>query len=164
MNHDFAHDARQGQLIAGRYRIQELLGRGAMGSVWSAVHLELESPVAIKFLNPRIAEQPEMLERFMREARSAAAVRSTHVVQIFDYGVDGGSPYIAMERLVGEPLDVRLRARGGLGTEELDKIVHEVARALDNAHSLGVVHRDIKPANIFIAREGGHEVTKVLDF
>jgi serine/threonine-protein kinase len=164
MNHDFEHEARHGRLIAGRYRIGELIGRGAMGSVWSAVHLELDSPVAIKFLNPRIAEQPEMLERFMREARSAAAVRSTHVVQIFDYGVDAGSPYIAMERLVGEALDLRLRARGGLGLEELDKIVHEVARALDNAHSLGVVHRDIKPANIFIAREGGHEVTKVLDF
>jgi eukaryotic-like serine/threonine-protein kinase len=164
MNHPFAHEARRGQLIAERYRIDELIGRGAMGSVWSAVHTKLDSPVAIKFLNPRIAEEPEMLERFMREARSAAAVRSTHVVQIFDYGVEAGSPYIAMERLVGEGLDARLRSRGGLGPEELDKIVCEVARALDNAHALGVVHRDIKPANIFIAREGGHEVTKVLDF
>src|SRR6185295_6547781 len=99
----------------------------------------------------------------LREARSAAAVRSSHVVQIFDYGVDRDMPYIAMELLVGEPLDLRLAARGLIEAPELDKIFSEVARAVHNAHDLGVVHRDIKPANIFIAREGDHEVTKVLD-
>jgi serine/threonine protein kinase len=163
MSHAPPHEARPGQLVADCYRIETLIGRGAMGAVWSAVHVRLESSVAIKFLNPAIADNPEMLERFLREARSAAAVRSTHVVQIFDYGVDAGVPYIAMERLVGEPLDARL-ARGPLEPEQLDKIFGEIARAVNNAHELGVIHRDIKPANIFIAREGGHEVTKVLDF
>jgi eukaryotic-like serine/threonine-protein kinase len=153
-----------GQVIADRYLLEAPIGRGAMGAVWRAVHLRLESPVAIKFLHPSIAGETTMLERFMREARSAAAVRSSHVVQIFDYGVDGGAPYIVMELLVGEPLDARLAARGSLEPPELDKIFDEVARAVGVAHELGVVHRDIKPANIFIAREGGRELTKVLDF
>lgn len=153
-----------GQLIADRYRIEERIGHGAMGAVWRALHVQLESPVAIKLLNASISAHPEMLERFLREARSAAAVRSSHVVQIFDYGVDQAMPFIAMELLVGEPLDARLDARGVLSPPELDKIFTEVAWAVGNAHDLGVVHRDIKPANIFIAREGEHEVTKVLDF
>jgi serine/threonine protein kinase len=153
-----------GQVIADRYLLEEPIGRGAMGAVWRALHLRLESPLAIKFLNPAIADEPAMLERFLREARSAAAVRSSHVVQIFDYGVDDGAAYIVMELLVGEPLDARLAARGRLAPPELDKIFDEVARAVSVAHELGVVHRDIKPANIFIAREGGRELTKVLDF
>jgi len=157
-------DIRPGQVIADRYQVEGLIGRGAMGEVWGAEHVRLRSPVAIKFLNSAIADNPEMLDRFMREAQSAAAVRSTHVVQIFDYGVERGMPYIAMEKLVGEPLDVRLAARGSLAAAELDKVFTEVARALANAHEIGVIHRDLKPGNIFVAREGGHEVTKVLDF
>jgi len=164
MSHVSERELQPGQVIADRYRLEAPIGRGAMGAVWRAVHVRLESPVAIKFLNASIAGDPDMLERFMREARSAAAVRSSHVVQIFDYGVDGSIPYIAMELLVGEPLDERLAARGSLAAPELDKVFGEVARAVGVAHELGVVHRDIKPANIFIAREGGHEVTKVLDF
>jgi serine/threonine protein kinase len=161
---DSLQEIQPGQLIADRYRLQEPIGHGAMGAVWRAVHTRLESPVAIKLLNSAIADDPEMLERFLREARSAAAVRSSHVVQIFDYGVDRDLPYIAMELLVGEALDARLDERGVLTPQELDKIFTEVARAVSNAHAQGVVHRDIKPANIFIAREGDLEVTKVLDF
>ena len=153
-----------GQVIAERYRIEALIGRGAMGAVWRAAHLRLNSPVAIKFLNPAIADDPEMLERFMREAQSAALVRSTHVVQIFDYGVERGAPYIAMELLVGESLEHRLLSRGVITASELDKVFGEVARAVAVAHEVGVIHRDLKPGNVFIAREGGHEVTKVLDF
>jgi serine/threonine protein kinase len=161
---DSLQQIQPGQLIADRYRLVEPIGHGAMGAVWRAVHTRLESPVAIKLLNSAIADDPEMLERFLREARSAAAVRSSHVVQIFDYGVDRDLPYIAMELLVGEPLDARLDERGVLEPQELDKVFTEVARAVSNAHAQGVVHRDIKPANIFIAREGDLEVTKVLDF
>jgi serine/threonine protein kinase len=278
--------ARSGQLIAGRYRLRGPLGRGAMGTVWRAEHLQLRSPVAIKFLDRAIAQDPEMAERFMREAQSAAAVRSTHVVQIFDYGVEDapygtlsvavggasvsasanasvahgpigrirkaslpavanapdspngdlssssgissanlsaaqlfaanlsaanqlgaaphvggshvavtepepasaragaagvvdfvgtrtsgangkretqGTPYIVMELLNGESLEARL-TRGTLQPFELDKVFSEVARAVNNAHDLGVVHRDLTPSNIFLAREGKDEVTKVLDF
>jgi eukaryotic-like serine/threonine-protein kinase len=164
MTHGSERELQAGQVIAERYRIEEPIGSGAMGAVWRAVHIRLESPVAIKFLNSAIAGDAEMLARFMREARSAAAVRSSHVVQIFDYGVDGGIPYIAMELLIGEPLDARLDRLGALAPPEVDKIFDEVARAVGVAHGLGVVHRDIKPANIFVAREGGREVTKVLDF
>jgi serine/threonine-protein kinase len=164
MGEDSLQQIQPGQLIAERYLLEEPIGHGAMGAVWRAWHVRLESPVAIKLLNSAIADDPEMLERFLREARSAAAVRSSHVVQIFDYGVDRDVPYIAMELLVGEPLDARLDARGVLEPQELDKIFTEIARAVSNAHAQGVVHRDIKPANIFIAREGDLEVTKVLDF
>src|SRR5262245_21440636 len=153
-----------GRVIAERYRLEAPIGQGAMGSVWRARHLQLDAPVAIKLVAASLASAPEMLERFLREARSAAAVRSSHVVQIFDYGVDGDRPFIAMELLVGEALDQRLAARGALVGPELDKIFTQVARAVGNEHELGVVHRDIKPANIFLAREGGHEVTKGLDF
>lgn len=153
-----------GQLIADRYRLEAPIGHGAMGAVWRAAHVRLDSPLAIKFLNSAIANEPAMLERFLREARAAAAVRSSHVVQIFDYGVDDGSPYIAMELLVGETLDARLGARGPLAPPEVDRIFGEIARAVGVAHELGVVHRDLKPANIFLSREGEHEITKVLDF
>src|SRR4029079_17174909 len=104
--------ARPGRMIACRYRLEAPLGRGAMGEIWSAEHVRLKSRVAIKFLDAAISDDPEMLDRFLREAQSAAAVRSTHVVQIFDCGVEGGAPYISMELLQGESLDARLDASG----------------------------------------------------
>ena len=159
-----ARNVEAGALIAERYHLEAPIGCGAMGSVWRALHVRLDAPVAIKLLNASIAEEPVMVERFMREARAAAAVRSSHVVKIFDYGMDGGAPYIAMELLEGETLEARLTACGTLTPPELDRIFGEIARAVAVAHELGVVHRDIKPANIFLAREGDHEVTKVLDF
>jgi serine/threonine-protein kinase len=155
---------RAGRVIAGRYRLEAPLGSGGMGTLWSAEHVGLRSRVAIKFLDTSIADDPEMLERFLREAQSAAAVRGSHVVQIFDCGVDGRDPYIAMELLQGETLDERLTARGRIPPAELNEIFGQVATAVGNAHHLGVIHRDLKPANIFLAREGELEVSKVLDF
>jgi hypothetical protein len=153
-----------GQMVGERYRLEEWLERGAMGSVWRAQQVRLRSKAAIKFLEPNLIEVPEMLERFLQEARSAAAVQSAHVVQVFDYGSEGGVPYIAMEFLEGENLDARLARRGVLTPAELDKIFSEVARGLGQAHELGVIHRDVKPGNIFLAREGKHEITKLIDF
>jgi serine/threonine-protein kinase len=153
-----------GQIIAELYRLEEQLGRGAMGRIWRAKHLRLESKVAIKFIDPAIAEHPEAFNRFLREAQSAAAVRSAHVVQIFDCGMDGGVPYISMELLDGESLDKRLCARGALSASELVEIFSGVAQAVDTAHEHGVIHRDLKPGNIFIARERDVEIAKVLDF
>lgn len=152
-----------GTIIAERYQLLEPLGEGGMGSVWRAEHLTLRSPVAIKMLNESIAENPEMLERFMREAQSAAALRSSHVVQIFDYGVEGGSPYIAMELLSGQSLADRL-TRGALSAAELSWIFAHVSKAISKAHSQGITHRDLKPDNIFIVKEGDEEIGKVLDF
>ena len=155
---------RAGQIIGERYRLEELLERGAMGSVWRAEQIRLRAPVAVKFLDPSLIGDPEMLDRFIQEARSAAAVRSANVVQIFDYGSEGRVPYIAMELLEGEDLGARLSSRGTLTPAELNKIFSEVARGIGQAHAMGVVHRDVKPGNIFIAREGEHEVTKLIDF
>jgi len=152
-----------GQIVGERYRLEEWLESGAMGSVWRAKQIRLRSRAAVKFLDPSLIEVPEMLERFLLEARSAAAVQSAHVIQVFDYGSEGGLPYIVMEFLEGENLDARLE-RGALTPAELDKIFSELARGLGQAHALGVIHRDVKPGNIFLAREGKHEVTKLIDF
>jgi serine/threonine protein kinase len=153
-----------GQLIGDRYRLDRPLERGAMGSVWRAEQVRLRAPVAVKFLDPSLIGDREMHDRFIQEARSAAAVRSAHVVQVFDYGSEGGVPYIAMELLDGENLDARLSARGTLTPAELAKLFSELARGVGQAHAIGVIHRDLKPGNIFIAREGEHEVTKIVDF
>lgn len=155
---------RAGQLIGERYLLEQPLERGAMGSVWRAEHVRLKAPVAVKFLESALIADTEMRDRFTQEARSAAAVRSANVVQVFDYGTEGGVPYIAMELLEGENLDTRLGRRGRLEPHELLKIFEEVARALGKAHAMGVVHRDLKPGNIFLAREGAHEITKLVDF
>jgi eukaryotic-like serine/threonine-protein kinase len=153
-----------GQLIGDRYRLDRPLERGAMGSVWRAEQVRLRAPVAVKFLDPSLIGDREMHDRFIQEARSAAAVRSAHVVQVFDYGSEGGVPYIAMELLDGENLDARLTARGTLTPAELAKLFSELARGVGQAHAIGVIHRDLKPGNIFLAREGEHEVTKIVDF
>jgi len=158
----------EGTVIADRYRLDEPLVRGAMGTIWRAEHLRLRAPVAVKLLDPILARDQEMRSRFLQEARSAAAVRSSHIVQIFDSGIDSGIgsglPYIVMELLEGESLDIRLVERGPLTPGELRKVFGEVARALAKAHSLGVVHRDVKPSNIFLSREGPYELTKLVDF
>src|SRR6476469_4840157 len=90
------------EILAEKYRLVRKLGQGGMGSVWLADHLALKSPVAIKIVAPQIANHPDALARFLREAQSAASLRSPHVVQIFDYGVDQGVPYIVMELREGE--------------------------------------------------------------
>lgn len=121
-----------------------------MGSVWVAQHLTLDCPVAIKLIDPQYAAEPEALERFMREAQAAAALRSPHVVQILDYGVDGETPFMVMELLDGESLADRLTRRGSLSLQETSRILSHVARAVSKAHSFGIVHRDLKPDNIFL--------------
>ncbi len=152
-----------GRVIAHRFQLVSELGRGGMASVWRAEHLALRSQVAIKLLDPAIGEDPEMVERFLREAQAAASLRSRHVVQIFDYGVDEGVPFIAMELLDGESLRERLERRGRLSPGETARILSQVARAVDKAHEAGIVHRDLKPDNIFLVREED-ETAKVLDF
>lgn len=141
-----------------------MLVQGGMGNVWRAHHISLNAPVAIKFISPQIAEDDAALGRFMLEAQSAAALRSSHIVQVFDFGISDGSPFIAMELLQGESLAERLRRLGTLTPLETGRILSHVARGIQYAHTTGIVHRDLKPDNIFIAAEGDHEVAKVLDF
>ncbi|MFO0761929.1 MAG: serine/threonine-protein kinase, partial [Byssovorax sp.] len=156
-----------GAVIAGKYRLEREIGRGGMGSVWAARHLTLDTPVALKFIDPDASAEDAHL-RFEREAKAAAQLRSPHVVQILDHGLDhrpeGELPYIAMELLDGEDLSERLRRRGRLSIPEAANIFGQAAKALRRAHDAGVIHRDLKPSNIFLARFDDDEVVKLLDF
>jgi serine/threonine-protein kinase len=162
---DASAHLQPGELLAERYRLVEKLGGGGMGVVWRAQHVALAAPVAVKVLLHRPDEdREELVRRFEIEARAAAALRSTHVVQVLDHGVHRGQPFLVMELLEGETLRARLRARGTLPPAETVQVVAQAARALSIAHRVGIVHRDLKPENLFFAREGNHEVLKVLDF
>jgi len=152
------------EVIAGKYRLLRKLGQGGMGSVWYAEHLTLHSGVAIKLIDPAIADNAEALGRFLREAQSAASLRSPHVVQILDHGVDNGVPYIAMELLDGESLADRLGRVSRLSPGETAHILVQVSRAIGRAHEAGIVHRDLKPDNIYLVRNDDEEIAKVLDF
>src|SRR6185436_6046402 len=136
-----------GTVLAGKYVLVRKLGQGGMGEVWQAEHATLRSSVAIKLIDKDIASNPEALARFMREAQSAAALRSPHVVQILDFGADNGVPYIAMELLEGESLAGRIERTRGLSPAETASIITQVARAVGKAHDAGIVHRDLKPDN-----------------
>ena len=151
-------------IVAERFRLNRLLGRGGMGSVWHATHLGLDVPCAVKFIEGEYAQLAEAQSRFEREAKAAASLRSPHVVQILDHGVWEGTPYIAMELLDGEELGKRLQRLGRLAPHDVLKIVTQVGRALTKAHAVGVVHRDLKPENIFLVRDDDREIAKVLDF
>jgi len=150
-------------VFAERFRLVREIGRGGMATVWLAHHLRLDSPCAVKFVGESFGH-PSARERFEREAKAAARLRSPHVVQVFDCGVWEDIPYIAMEYLAGEDLNTRLGRVGRLSIEETFQIAVQVGRALSKAHAELVVHRDLKPANIFLVREDDREIVKVLDF
>ena len=153
-----------GAVIAGKFRLERLVGRGGMGSVWRGRHLRLDMPVAIKFMEATAAGAPDARLRFEREAKAAAQIRSPHVVQVLDHGVDEDAPYIVMELLEGEDLGVRLRRVGRMSPEGFEPLLAQAAKGLRRAHEGGIVHRDLKPGNIFLARSHGEEVVKLLDF
>ncbi|MFZ5893439.1 MAG: protein kinase domain-containing protein [Myxococcota bacterium] len=161
----FSH-ARPGEVIAGKYRVDAVLGEGGMGVVLAAFHLQLEERVALKFLRAEIANQPEAIARFLREARAAVRIKNDHVARVLDVGaLDGGPPYIVMEYLDGINLSSELSRRGSLPTEEAVDFVLQACEALAEAHVHGIVHRDLKPANLFITRRAdGSPWIKVLDF
>jgi serine/threonine-protein kinase len=157
---------KSGSVLAGKYRLVSLLGSGGMGAVWSAEHLGLKAPVAIKLLAPDLDGHQDAIARFLREAQSAASLRSPHVVQVLDHGVDEATqtPFIAMELMEGESLAQRLSRVVRLSPAETSKLMTETARAVNRAHELGIVHRDLKPANLFLVRNDDDEILKVLDF
>lgn len=153
-----------GKHIAGRYRLTRKLGEGGMGSVWAAHDEKLRRDVAIKLVTERISDSAKALGRFEREAMSIARLRSPYITQIYDYGVEEGSPYIIMELLEGEDLKELLARDQRLTMDQTARVVVQVAKALHAAHAEGIVHRDLKPANVFIATEHGEQVCKVFDF
>jgi serine/threonine-protein kinase len=153
-----------GHVLVGRYRLESQLGAGGMGTIWRAQHLVLNAPVAVKVIDRTVVPDEETLSRFMREAQAAAALRSPHVVQILDYGIDGKVPFMAMELLEGENLAQRLKRVKRLSARETFRIMLHIGRAIGRAHDAGIVHRDLKPENVFLVRNEDEEVAKVLDF
>ena len=154
----------EGVVLGGRYRLIRQLVEGGMGSVWYAEHLTLRSPVAVKLITLDGNCSEESAQRFLLEARAGAALRSPHVVQILDYGLHEGHPFLVMELLVGESLAAHLRRAGPLAAAATACVISQVARALTRAHGAGVVHRDLKPANIFLIADDNELLVKLLDF
>ena len=160
-------ELQAGTMITDNVRLVRQIGEGGMASVWLAHHVGLDTQVAVKLMSPALACHQAAVERFTREARSAARIHHPNVVQILDYGVPKeniGLPYIVMEYLEGTDLETRIHLRGRLTLEETASIVIQTARALDKAHELSIVHRDIKPENIFLTTDGEDLYVKVLDF
>src|SRR6187399_1558600 len=138
---------KQGQVIAGKYRLERCLGAGAMGSVWAALHLELDARVAIKFETPN-PDGPKRSHASRQEARAAARLQSQHVVRVYDLGTEDDVPFIVMELLLGQSLKARLASGPALSPADVSEVVRQTAVALDLAHDQRIVHRDIKPSNI----------------
>ena len=156
----------RGAIVAGKYRIDRVLGEGGMGVVVAATHLTLGTPVALKFLHATVINAPGVVERFAREARASAQLRSENVCRVSDVGAfDDGTPYIVMELLDGEDLASVLRANGPMPPQLVADYMLQACLAIAEAHQLGIVHRDLKPGNLFLARRpDGSALIKVLDF
>ena len=154
-----------GDVVLGKYRVDRVLGQGAMGCVLAVTNVDLEQPFAIKVMKPSKARE-ESHARFVREAKITARLKSEHAVKVLDVGTTpSGEPYMLMEHLDGRDLADELRARGPLPIAEAVEHVLQACEALAEAHAAGVVHRDIKPANLFLARgAAGRVILKVLDF
>lgn len=152
--------------MLGKYTVERVLGSGGMGVVVAARHRDLQEVFAIKFLLPEALADDSAVERFLREARSAARLKGEHVVRVHDVGrLDSGAPYMLMEHLSGCDLRVLLRSRGPLPVVEASGYVLQVCEAIAEAHAEGIVHRDLKPANLFLVRRShGRSCMKVLDF
>jgi serine/threonine-protein kinase len=154
-----------GQILEGKFRVEKIIGEGAMGLVVEATHLALDERVALKFLRREARDKPDIVVRFAREARAAAKIKSDHVARVYDVGTaPDGSPFIVMEFLEGNDLEHAIQARGKLPTLEAVEHVIEACEGLAAAHALGVIHRDIKPGNLFLSSHGGRQQIKVLDF
>ena len=160
-----AAEIEPGSIVAERYRVTRLLGEGGMGAVWAAQHIVTRKTVALKLMKAAGAAKPELVRRFLREARAASAVRHPNVVQIHDIlQTTDGMPVMVMDLLEGESLGSRLERESVLSLADVSAILLPVISAIGTAHSLGIVHRDLKPDNIFLVREGHHVRPCVLDF
>lgn len=158
----------KGTIIAGRYYVERLLGKGGMGAVYAVHHTNTGEALALKVLHPDVANNPQAVERFRTEARAPVRIGTDHVTRVYDADVSpelNGLPFIVMEYLTGRDLNTELKRRGALPAGEVVMLLKQVARALDRAHALGIVHRDLKPQNLFLTkRDDGSPLVKILDF
>jgi serine/threonine protein kinase len=163
---EVAVGVRAGDVLAGKYRVDKILGAGGMGVVVAAHHIRLDEKVAIKFLLPEVLGSVEHMARFEREARAAVKIKSEHVARVTDVGtLENGAPYIVMEYLEGVDLAAWVQQRGPLAVEQAVEFVLQASEAVADAHGLGIVHRDLKPANLFCIRGSDNLLSiKVLDF
>lgn len=153
-----------GAVLDGKYRLEVELGRGGMGVVFRARHIKLNKPVAIKMLLPDALQAPDAVERFDREARAAAQIKSQYVAEVLDVGSHQGLPFMVMEFLEGNDLSVELTQRGPLPATEVIGWLLQVCEAMSDAHARGIIHRDLKPSNLFLQKQGDTRVLKILDF
>jgi eukaryotic-like serine/threonine-protein kinase len=154
-----------GTIVGGKYRIDGCLGTGGMGVVLSAVHLELDAPVAIKIVRDDFAANEAIVSRLLFEARAVARMQSVHVVRVLDVArLPNGAPYIVMEKLRGGDLASLLEQRGAIPVAEAIGYLLQACEGLIEAHGLGIVHRDLKPENLFLAVTPEGVVLKILDF
>jgi serine/threonine protein kinase len=157
---------REGDLVAGKYRVGGVIGVGGMGIVVAALHEQLDKRIAIKFVRGEVLGNDEAVKRFLREARAAAKLKSEHAAKVLDVGtLESGVPYMVMELLEGGDLAQTLLERGPLPVEVAADWIAQACEAVAEAHAAGIVHRDLKPQNLFLARTVGAAVkVKVLDF
>ena len=159
---------KAGDIVGGKYRLEKLLGEGAMGTVWAARNERTDRAFAVKFMLSKYARDPTLVQRFLNEARVCGRLEHPSLVEIYDLGVAeelGGAPFLVMELLRGEGLDGMLARLTRLDPRRICPLLFEVSSALDLAHQAGIVHRDIKPANVFLHRaRTGEIIPKILDF
>jgi eukaryotic-like serine/threonine-protein kinase len=157
---------REGTVLAGKYRVERVLGAGGMGVVVAAMHMQLRRRVAVKFALPAMAALSGAAERFMREARVVAQLGSEHVARVLDLGtLESGEPFLVMEFLEGRDLAAVIQNQGPLPLDVAVDYILQACDAIAEAHSKGIIHRDLKPQNLFLThRPGGRPLVKVLDF
>jgi serine/threonine-protein kinase len=155
-----------GSILAGKFRVERVLGQGGMGVVLAATQLPIDEPVALKLMHHTLASDHDLVTRFQREAKAARKIKSEHVVRILDVGaLENGTPFLVMEYLEGRDLDGLLRANGPMPVAVAIDHLLQAMEALAEAHVQGMVHRDLKPANLFVTRRAdGTSLVKVLDF
>ena len=157
---------KAGDVIAGKYRVERVIGSGGMGIVVAAQHVQLDTRVAVKLLHPRAMDSKEAVTRFLREGQTASHITSEHVARVLDIGtLPDGAPYMVMEYLEGVNLSELLKRRGPLPIVEVVDYILQACEALAEAHAAGVIHRDLKPSNLFLTRRAdGSPCVKLLDF
>lgn len=154
-----------GKLVGGRYRVEEILGRGGMGVVYKIKHQRMGKIAAMKVLHSDLAQDPEVVSRFEREAEAVSRLAHPNTVQVFDFGTEDGALYLVMEFVRGQDLAALIDRDGPMDFQELAPLLGQICGSLEEAHDLGVVHRDLKPENILVSRtHSGQDFVKVLDF